>query len=288
MSTPVLLITGGSGYLGRHLAARAVARGRFAVHVTCHDRPERIRAGIPHRLDVRDRRAVLRLIADLSPQAIIHTAAANTNRPEALMMPVNRDGSRHVAEGAARVGARLVHLSTDALHDGLHAPYADNAPPSPITPYGRSKVAAEAAVLAAKPDAVLVRTSLIYGLREMDRGTTSFVRRLRAGQTVTLFCDQIRQPIWVETLSEALLRLALEETAFAGTLNIAGRQSLSREAFGRRMLARWGVAGEGRIRVGRAADLPTHAPLDLRLTVAAAESLLGMTFPGVDAVLEEN
>ncbi|RME42209.1 MAG: hypothetical protein D6796_14725, partial [Caldilineae bacterium] len=65
-------------------------------------------------------------------------------------------------------------------------------------------------------------------------------------------------------------------------------QALSREAFGRRMLAWWGVEGEGRIGVGRAADLAVHAPLDLRLTITAAETLLGMSFPGVEAVLADN
>jgi dTDP-4-dehydrorhamnose reductase len=130
---------------------------------------------------------------------------------------------------------------------------------------------------------VIVRTSLIYGLEEMDRGTESFVKRIEAGQTLILFKDVVRQPIWVESLAEALLKLA--ELDFAGVLNVAGCQALTREEFGRRLLAWWQVDPRGLLQSGRAADISNTIPLDLRMTITKAEQLLQMTFPGVDEVL---
>ena len=176
-----------------------------------------------------------------------------------------------------------MHVSSDSVHDGQHAPYADEAAPSPINGYGRSKAAAEAVVISAHPRAAIVRTSLIYGLREMDRGTAGFVERIEAGERLTLFDDVIRQPIWVESLSEALLKLAMLD--FAGTLNVAGRQTMTRAAFGRKMLDWWNVDPRGLVRSGRAADVSDAIPLDLRLSVDKAEALLHMIFPGVDDVL---
>src|SRR5262249_44253584 len=107
-----LLITGGSGYLGRHLTVRAA--DVFQYYTTHHTHPQQIRAGQPLPLDLTQRDDVLRRITALSPHAIIHTAAINPGGgSEAEMMQVNATGARYVAEAAAAVGSRLVHLSSD-------------------------------------------------------------------------------------------------------------------------------------------------------------------------------
>lgn len=277
-----LLITGGSGYLGRHLTAKALED--FEVYTTYTFHAAQIKAGQALPLDLTNREAVLQLITSLSPQAIIHTAAINPGGgSDEEMWQVNTHGSRYVAEGAVAVGARLIHVSTDVVHDGRHAPYADDAPPSPINGYGRSKAAAEAAVTEIDPHAAIVRTSLIYGLEEMDRGTAGFVKRLAAGQPLVLFSDVTRQPIWVESLAAALLNLI--ELEFAAPLNVAGRQALTRAEFGQRMLEWWGIDGHGLLQSSRAAEISDTIPLDLRLRVDKAEQLLQMMLPGVDEVL---
>ena len=281
MKPKTLLITGGSSYLGRHLTARAAEQ--YNVFATYHHHPDQIRAGHPMPLDLTNRTAVLRLFDTLQPQAVIHAAAINPGGDDEAMSAVNRAGSAAVAEGAVAVGARLVHVSTDVVHSGQHAPYADDTPPTPINRYGRTKAAAEAAIVELCPQAAIVRTSLIYGLAEMDRGTAGFVRRLEQGQPLVLFSDVIRQPVWVETLAQALLKLV--ELDFAGIVNVAGRQALSREEFGRKMLAYWGLERADQIPAGRAADISETIPLDLRLSVAKGERLLQMSFPGVAEVL---
>ncbi len=279
---PAVLITGGSGYLGRHLTAKA--SGSFGVYTTYNSRSGQIRAGHSLPLDVTDRAAVLDLVTSLSPQAVVHTAAVNPGRGDTqTMMRVNAMGSRYIAEAAIAVGARLVHVSTDVVHDGKDAPYADEAPASPLNAYGRSKARAETNVAEIDPQAVIVRTSLIYGLKEMDRGTASFVKRLTQHKLLILFNDVIRQPIWVETLAEALLKLVSID--FGGTLNIVGRQALSRAEFGRRMLAYWQVDDYDLLVSGAAADISATIPLNLRLSIDKAEQLLQMTFPGIDQVL---
>ena len=276
-----ILITGGSGYLGQHLTAYAAQN--FTVHTTYYTHPTQIKAGHPLPLDLGNRTAVMRLLDMLTPQAVIHTAAINPGGNEREMMRVNLEGARHIAEGSVAVGARLIYVSSDVVHNGKNAPYLDDTAPSPINLYGRSKAEAETAITEVDPQAAIVRTSLIYGLTQMDRGTAGFVKQLQTGQTLVLFNDVIRQPIWVETLSEALLRLT--DVDFAGVLNVAGRQALTREEFGQRMLAWWGVDDGDRIKSGRAADVSSTIPLDLRMEVVKAEQLLQMNFPGVDEVL---
>jgi dTDP-4-dehydrorhamnose reductase len=124
----------------------------------------------------------------------------------------------------------------------------------------------------------------MYGLDEMDRGTTGFADRIKRGEAVSLFSDVLRNPVSVDVLADALVRLT--QSAYSGVLNIAGRQALTREEFGIRMLSYWGVASEGLVDSILAADVSDSIPLDVRLDSSRAESLLGMEFPGVDEMLQ--
>lgn len=272
-----LLITGGSGYLGRHLVRRVAAGwpGEWR-YTTFSTDPLGLPQGV--RLDLRDGAAVARFVAEFAPDAVIHTAGSNRT-PDITAVIV--DGTRHVAEAAARAGARLVHLSTDSVFGGDRAPYDESAPPAPLNDYGRAKAAAEALALA-HPNAVAVRTSLIYGLDEIDNGTAWMVEALRAGQPVTLFTNQRRNPIWVETLAAACLELV--DNPYTGVLNVAGRQVTTRAEFALRLLDWWGV-GE-RATLALAEDDGRRWPLDCAMDVRLAERLLRMPLPGVDEVLD--
>ena len=112
-------------------------------------------------------------------------------------------GTRHITQAAASCGARLVHISSDVIFNGREAPYAESAEPAPLHAYGRAKAEAEK-IAAAYANHAIVRTSLIYGLRLMDRGTAWMVEALRAGEPVTLFTDQIRNPVWAQQLEPGL------------------------------------------------------------------------------------
>lgn len=272
-----LLITGGSGYLGRHLVRRVAAGwpGEWR-YTTFSTDPLGLPQGV--RLDLRDGAAVARFVAEFAPDAVIHTAGSNRT-PD--MAAVIVDGTRYVAGAAARTGARLVHLSTDSVFGGDRAPYDESAPPAPLNDYGRAKAAAEALALA-HPNAVAVRTSLIYGLDEIDNGTAWMVEALRAGQPVTLFTNQRRNPIWVETLAAACLELV--DNPYTGVLNVAGRQVTTRAEFALRLLDWWGV-GE-RATLALAEDNGRRWPLDCAMDVRLAERLLRMPLPGVDEVLD--
>lgn len=273
-----VLITGGSGYLGRHLVRRLAGESE-AFRYTCFSAdPLGLRQGA--RLDVRDGAAVARFVADFAPDAIIHTAGSNRT-PDMLSVIV--DGTRHVAAAAVAAGARLIHLSTDSIFDGASAPYDETAAPAPLNEYGRAKAAAEA-IVAGHPDAVIVRTSLIYGLEEIDNGTAWMAAALREGRPVRLFTNQRRNPVWVETLCAACLELVAHP--YRGILNVAGRQTTTRAAFGLRMLDWWGVAERATLSLGL--DESGGWPLDCEMDVSRAAGLLRTPLWGVDEVLARN
>lgn len=279
MTSSRILITGGSSYLGQHLVplALAEAAGITALLYTfySHD-PLALPQG--RRLDVRERAEVFALVDSFQPDVIIHTAGSN--RPVETMDEVIRLGATHIAEAAAAVGARLIHLSTDVIFDGRHAPYREEDPPNPIHAYGRAKAAAEA-IIGDYSDHVIVRTSLIYGLARIDRGTGWVQEALAAGRPVTLFTDQMRNPVWAPALSQACFELA--SLTYTGVLHVAGEQRLSRAEFGVKMLDWWGITQREGLHFGPSD--PERWPQDCTLALDRARSVLQTPLPGVDSVL---
>jgi dTDP-4-dehydrorhamnose reductase len=281
-----VLLTGATGYLGHRLVPLAAERA--AVVATARRPPAEATTVRWIPLDLSGPNAaaaVARLVAAVDPSAIIHAAAVNPGGDDELMAAVNVGGSAVVATAAAEVGARLVHVSSDTVLAGRseEAPYPDTAPTNPVNRYGETKAAAEEAVLTHCPGAAVVRTSLIYGTALMDRGTAGFAERLAGGGRLELFADVLRQPVWVDALAEALLDLALRHRAETGVMNLAGRDVVTREAFGRRMLAYWGIDGGDRI-AGVPAEGRPGVPRDLRLRLDRAKAL-GLPTPGVGDVL---
>jgi len=278
-----MLVTGGSGYLGDWVVR--AAQQAWGVVATYFSHPTKAAGATWHRLDLRDAGAVAALVREVQPDVIVHTAAINPGSGEAFSA-VNADGTRYLAQAAAAVGARLVHISTDVVFDGTQGNYTEADIPHPITAYGRSKAQAEAAVQASGVEAVLVRTSLIYGWKpHLDRQTRWVLDSLHSGTPLRLFTDEVRCPIWVETLAAAAMELAgLDVT---GVLHVAGAQALSRYGFGTRLAKAHGVDPSPIIAASsRASDLVR--PLDCTLDISRAQALLTTPLLGVDAVLKGN
>lgn len=269
-----VLITGGSSYLGRHLVP--LARTDFeTVYTYFHQDP--LQLTLAARLDVRDPTAVSHLFHTVQPDAIIHTVGSN--RPND-MSAVIRLGTQHVTQAASDAGARLIHLSTDSIFAGTNPPYDETAVPSPVNEYGRAKADAET-IVQQHPNHVIIRTSLIYGLQEMDHGTAWMAAALQAGEPVTLFTNQRRNPVWVETLCRACLELITHD--FTGILNVAGRQVMTRADFALKMLDWWHINIRDNLTLSPSP--PGKWPLDCELDLRRATAVLSTPLYGVDDVL---
>ncbi len=273
-----LLITGGGSYLGQHLVPLALAAQEDAAYTYFSYDPLNLAVG--YQLDVRDKTAVTHLINTLNPQTIIHTVGSNRG---ADMQQVIQAGTTNITQAAQSIGARLIYLSTDVVFGGDKAPYAEDDQPQPLHAYGRCKAAAEK-IVGHYPNHVIIRTSLIYGLKMMDRGTEWITQALTANKPVTLFTNQRRNPVWAETLSLACLELANSD--FTGILHVAGSQEMSRAEFALRLLDWWGVTNRSKLTMGEGD--PARWPADCRFDLGLATAVLDTPLLGVDAVLEKN
>ena len=265
--TARLLVTGAAGYVGRRVVQLAASAG-YTHMVRTHHRtiPEAQLAGTPNAVDLCDAAQVAACFEAVRPQVVIH--AACSNRSEAAIVP----STENISRAAAAAGARLVHISSDTVHDGERAPYDEDAPTGPCNSYGRAKVEAEQAVLSLCPAAVIVRTSLVFGIDPLDHQTRWVVNDARSGKLVQLFTDESRSPTWVDTLAHALLELG--NIDYSGVLNVASPISLKRWDFGMLMFDLLGISPGPNVQRALLADSGMERARDLTLNVSRAQSLL--------------
>ena len=199
------LVTGANGMLGRDVTVR------LADHeVTALARAD---------LDVTDATAVAGAVAvhDVVVNCAAWTDVDGAEGAEEPATAVNAAGPRHLARACRATGARLVQVSTDYVFAGnASTPYPESAPLSPVSAYGRSKAAGEAAVREELPGGhLVVRTAWLYG----EHGSCfprTIARVARERGAVSVVDDQLGQPTWTVDVADLVVRL-VEAGAAAGT-----------------------------------------------------------------------
>jgi dTDP-4-dehydrorhamnose reductase len=244
-----VLITGAGGQLGRELVAAFDTDGHHEV------------VGLDRAaLDVADRDAVLSAVTSLRPDAVIHPAAwtavdACEADPQRAFA-VNTLGTRHVADGARRVGATVTYVSTDYVFDGTKpTPYLEWDDPAPRSVYGRSKLGGEREL---DPGSTIVRTSWVCGRHGANMVKT--VLRLAAERPTLAFVDDQRgHPTFADDLAGMIKRLVVERRP--GLFHVTNQGAVSWYEFARAVLA---AAGDDPDRVTPIAtadlDPPRPAP----------------------------
>jgi dTDP-4-dehydrorhamnose reductase len=164
--------------------------------------------------DIRDSAQVENAILQSKPDWIV-LAAAYTDVDGCELNPtlasaVNTSGAVNVARAVAKIGAKLLFVSTDYVFDGTKStPYETGDPRKPINAYGRSKAEAEEKILSILPDACIVRTSWLFG--PVGKCFPDTILKLAAtlpeGEVVTVVNDQRGCPTYTLDLADAIVAL---------------------------------------------------------------------------------
>jgi dTDP-4-dehydrorhamnose reductase len=261
-----VLVTGGAGLLGQMLLGTAPAG--VELHATQRHTPVRGEGVRVHRLDLADAAATATLVETAAPDVVVHTAYGKAQGERDIV-----EATAAVATACARSVAALVHVSSDVVFDGEHAPYDEDAAPAPIEPYGRHKARAEQAVRATVPDATIVRTSLLIRPDPPDATTRWLADELRAGREPRLYADELRCPTAPDDLAAMLWELVgLPPDARTGVWHLTGPEAVSRYTLGLLLARRLGL--DPAFTAGSNREHPTPRPRDLRLSTRRADTLL--------------
>lgn len=190
-----ILVLGGGGQVARALAATAPAQHE----VVARSRGE---------LDIGDEAAVDRELLtgryDWILNAAAYTAVDRAEDEPELARRVNETAVGHLAQGAARHGGRLLHLSTDFVFDGASSrPYLPTDPTHPLGVYAATKLAGERRVLEAGSSGVVLRTAWVYAA-EGKNFVLTMLRLMREREEVRVVCDQVGTPTWATGIARAV------------------------------------------------------------------------------------
>jgi dTDP-4-dehydrorhamnose reductase len=253
-----VLVTGAGGMLGRDVIRACELRGHRLAALTHSD------------LDITDGVAVDDAVAGSRPDVVINCAAwtdvdgAEDHETEATR--VNSEAAGVVASAAASIEAKVLYPSTDYVFDGRKgSPYVESDRTSPLSAYGRSKLAGETSVEVANPKHFIVRSSWLFGLAGRN-----FVETMLALGTdqpeVLVVSDQIGCPTYTVHLASALAMLV--ETDAYGTHHIAGGGSCSWYEFAQEIFDQSGL--ECRVMAATTEMLARKAPRPASSVLASA------------------
>ncbi|MBR5728380.1 MAG: dTDP-4-dehydrorhamnose reductase [Muribaculaceae bacterium] len=194
-----ILITGANGQLGREL--RTLLDGDSRFDSTYTDVEE---------LDITSPEAVDNMVNRLTPDYIIncaaYTAVDRAEDDEATALLINARAVEILATAAARVGAKMIHVSTDYVFDGNgNRPYHEDDMPHPVSAYGRTKLAGEQVLQRILPEqSVILRTAWLYS----PHGKNFVKTMLELGRTrdqLRVVYDQVGSPTLAADLARAII-----------------------------------------------------------------------------------
>ncbi len=225
-----LLVFGGSGFIGGKIVQKALESWDVLIASRSGGR---IPAGVNwHRADISDKGDVTGLFETLKPDACVNAAAlSQIDRAEEdkdLAWKINVEGAENVAECCGTFGSRQIYFSSDAVYDGSADIYKESDMPDPVNYYGKTKAAAEKAVLSLDPEAVVVRISLVLGFPVTDVPSfyTNLRDKLKKPGELYFPVDEYRTPVDVLTLSECVVELIDKD--FRGVLHIGSTDHANR------------------------------------------------------------
>lgn len=251
------LTLGGTGMLGRQVVAEGRRRGHPVLGLS------RAQA------DVTDPERLGEWARTFRPEVVFNCAAMTAvdacEGEEERALAVNGRGAGHAAAAAAAVGARLVHVSTDYVFDGRGSePYPEEHETAPLSAYGRSKLAGEAAALAHERS-IVVRTSWLFGPGGANFVTT-MLRLVAEGKVpLRVVDDQVGCPTYTPYLARALWELA--EMGAGGVIHYRNREPVSWHGFACEIVRGWApeveVLAVSTEQFPRPAPRPAYSVLDV-------------------------
>ncbi len=295
VNVPKILLFGKNGQVGWELQ-RALAPLGTVIALDRHSSE--------YRGDLSDLAALRTTIAAIAPHVIVnaaaYTAVDKAEAEAALADGINHQAVAVMAEEAAKLGALLVHYSTDYVFNGSGStPWVETDAPAPLSVYGITKLAGEQAIIASGCAHLIFRTSWVYAARGANFAKT-MLRLAAEREQLKVINDQMGAPTGAELIADIsahALRATLNNAHLSGVYHLAALGETSWHGYAEFVIA--AARGQGiALKTTLINPIPTHQyptpaarPHNSRLNTAKLHAAFGLTLPhwqaGVARMLEE-
>lgn len=287
-----VLVTGGSGFLGWHLAMALRQNHNVAYTYSTQ------RIGIPgcreFHMDLSRPFTIVNCLKAFQPDIVIHTAAmkdtGEAEKNPSKAFTINVVGTERIIRRLGNPRTLFIYISTDLVFHGDRPPYSETDSPNPLGQYGLSKWAAEKAVQRLWKNHVIARTALLYGSpNPLGRG--SFLQwmdgALQRKEILTLFSDEYRTPAYVADAVRAIETI-LNHNGKYRIYHIGGAERISRVDFGKRLAAIRGYDASYIIeKTLRESTAAVHRARDVSLDSRRIQNAYQLRWTSIDCALRE-
>lgn len=246
------------------------AEGMLGKDMVCilSERHQVVGRDINH-LDIRGQDRVREEIGTVQPDVVINAAAYTDvdgcESHKEMAFSINAEGTRNIALGCLKTGARMIHLSTDYVFDGSSPiPYREEDPPNPINIYGASKREGESYIEKNLTNYLLIRTAWLYGVHGKNF-VKAILRQAAEKKELRVVNDQRGSPTFTKDLIWGIMRLI--DTDVTGKVHVTNSGSCTWFEFAKGILKEKGIRDVQVVPIsshdlGRAAKRPANSLLD--------------------------
>jgi dTDP-4-dehydrorhamnose reductase len=285
-----ILLTGATGQVGWELARTLMPVGE----VIAVDRSQ---------ADLSDMNSLRTIVQRLKPNVIVnpaaYTAVDKAETEQALAFLINAEAPSILAEEANKIGAFLVHYSTDYVFDGTKStPYLEDDATNPINVYGSSKLAGEQAIQSIANEYLILRTSWVYSSRG-NNFLKTILRLATEREELKIIADQIGTPTWARLIAETtshIVRQAMTERLTSnfnsGIYHLTSSGNTSWHGLAQKIVEK--VREQGKVILKNKVlhpiptteyPLPAKRPANSRLSTIKLEQQFGLVLPSWDNAL---
>jgi dTDP-4-dehydrorhamnose reductase len=285
-----ILLTGATGQVGWELARTLLPLGEvIAVNRT--------------QADLADLTSLRAVIQHHKPNVIVnpaaYTAVDKAETEQELAFLINAEAPGVLAEEAKKIGALLVHYSTDYVFDGTKStPYTEADSPNPINAYGQSKLAGEQVIQSVAGDYLILRTSWVYAARG-NNFLKTILRLAAEREELSIVADQIGSPTWARLIAQTtshIVRQVITErqdNSFNSSLyHLTSIGDTSWHGFAEKIVDIVREQGKIALKIRAILPIPTsnyplpaQRPANSRLATNRLEQQFGLTMPSWDNAL---
>ncbi len=283
-----ILITGANGLLGQKIVEVFKRESEYEL-LSC-DLVGNREDGVT--LDITDHHKVMELVGSYKPSMIVNAAAfTNVDLAETekeVAYKINATAVGYLADAANVFSAKLVHISTDYVFDGINGNYSEESLPNPISYYGKSKLAGENFIKSKLRNHAILRTQVLYGFgRDIKKNFVLWVvEQLTMHKSIRIVDDQVGNPTLADELAFAVLKVC-QKTA-TGLYHVSGFETISRYEFASKITEVFGL-DFSLVKRSKTSDLaqPAKRPMNSSFICLKAQTELGLNMPPVTSSLTQ-